>query len=172
MFWHFGSYVMFPMRNGYMIAMLGCLLISYYYNNIDCKDGIKIKNNIAKITFALITCFASVILIVPRIKVFYKMIPAGFDVLTQEITLLKSMIYPFSTLFLFGVIGFIILKAIDNKHIRSLATLTILTVYFSTMSFALIGNAENSAKAKEYNSYYENALKLEIYTEKMMCFHE
>lgn len=160
MFWHFGSYVMFPMRNGYMIAMLGCLLISYYYNNIDCKDGIRIKNNIAKITFALVTCFASVILIVPRIKVFYKMIPAGFDVLTQEITLLKSMIYPFSTLFLFGVIGFIILKAIDNKHIRSLATLTILTVYFSTMSFALIGNAENSAKAKEYNSYYENAFEV------------
>ncbi len=71
MFWHFGSYVMFPMRNGYMIAMLGCLLISYYYNNIDCKDGIRIKKTILlKLLFALITCFASVILIVPRIKVF------------------------------------------------------------------------------------------------------
>lgn len=160
MFWHFGSYVMFPMRNGYMIAMLGCLIIAYYYNYFDSTDGIKIKNNIAKITFALIICFVSVILIVPRIKVFYNMIPSEFTVLTQEITQLKSMVYPFTMLFLFGIIGFLILKAIDNKYVRNVTTLVILTIYFSTMSFALIGNAGNSNKAKKYNSYYENSFEV------------
>lgn len=153
--WHGGSYVMFPMRNGYMIGMLCCLIAAYYYSTVDAEDGITVKSNVLKLLLPVLCAF-SLVFTLPQIKVFSDALPDYFNVLLQSKLVLDTLRYPFIIMFSTSVMSFILFKLIKNKPLRTALTLVLLAVYLFTGSYSFIGRRENSEQAIKYNSYYGN----------------
>lgn len=137
--WHVGSYQMFPFRNGYMVAFFCCCLIAYYYSEFSHLEGVDLKKPIFN-SLTVIPWFFAIVFCCSYVTVYYFMVTKSFYVLNTLVNLqTKAMLYPYLSFAISTFVGFLCVKLISAKKLRTALTFVMVALVIGVNSLALIG---------------------------------
>ena len=149
LFWHAGSYQMFPFRNGYMVAFFCCCIIGYYYSKFSSFEGIDLKNSVLNFV-TIIPCFFAGLIAVSYVDVYIKNL-STFSVLSSAVNLQTQTIkYPYFCLALAIIAFFLLVKLIKYEKVRRVLTIGVVAAVLGLNTVCFIANYTSSADGSLY----------------------
>ncbi|MCR5207868.1 MAG: YfhO family protein [Eubacterium sp.] len=155
--WHGGSRLLFPYRNGYMVAFLACLAVGWYFSN---ADRINTDTLFEKKAFKIsIACFAAVCTAgVIIVSAEYFKLTGVYNVISPDAAQNGYRRYILALILFVAGIYFALLL-IKNKKIKTAAVFSLAAVLICVNTYSFVGNAEGSAAEKAYNGYYKDCFE-------------
>lgn len=153
LFWHLGSHVMFPYRNGYMVGFFAALAVAFCFSNEKFRQGLSFKRDLFNLLVPIFAVF-SVILFVQYGKIFYSEL-YKFDVLSSTLAQ-QSLTFPYTMFSCALVLPIFILLLMKYKRFKNTVLTVIVVGFITANSYLLIGHSGDFDRVFDYRSYYSD----------------
>ena len=152
--WHGGSRIMFPYRNGFLVAFMASAVVAYFVTNAapdfeNYLNKTKIHGVLPVLTVA-VSLAVAVIITIKNKYIFTLYSPAP---LTNEQENYIRFAVSFVALFAIAYLGILL---IQNKKAKEALLFSLTGILIMTNAFGFIGNPKGSEKAISYASYYSD----------------